>query len=78
MFRNYLTIALRILMRQRTYSAINILGLTAGVTASLLILLYVADELSYDRFHDDADQIYRVTFDGKLGDQEIETVLIYI
>jgi putative ABC transport system permease protein len=60
-------------MRQRTYSAINILGLTTGVSASLLILLFVADELSYDRFHLDANDIYRVHFDARLGDQEIKT-----
>jgi len=55
MIKNYLLIAWRTLWRQKTYSAINIFGLTTGVTASLLILLYVADEVSYDRFHPDAD-----------------------
>jgi|APTNR8051073442_1049403.scaffolds.fasta_scaffold00003_366 putative ABC transport system permease protein len=69
MFQNYLTVALRILMRQKIYSAINIFGLTTGVTASLFILLYVADELSYDRFHPDAEQIYRVNFHGTLQGQ---------
>ncbi len=76
MIRNYLTIAWRILRRQKTYSAINIFGLTLGITASLLILLYVADELSYDRFHPDSERIHRVTFRGKLQDQEINTLQV--
>lgn len=76
MIKNYLTIAWRILLRQKTYSAINIFGLTIGVTASLLILLYVADELSYDRFHPDADRIYRVTFLGKLQEEDIMNVQV--
>lgn len=73
MFKNNFLVAWRILLRQKTYSLINILGLTVGVTASLLILLYVADELSYDRFHPDADRIYRVTFHGRLQGQDINT-----
>jgi len=73
MIKNYFTIAWRMLLRQKTYSAINIFGLTTGVAASLLILLYVADEISYDRFHKDADQIYRVTFHGRLQGQDIIT-----
>lgn len=73
MIKNYFKLALRILQRQKVYSAINIFGLTTGVTASLLILLYVADELSYDRFHADAKQIYRVDFHGKLQDEAFVT-----
>lgn len=73
MFGNYLTIAWRILMRQKIYSTINILGLTTGITASLLILVFVADELSYDRFHPDGDRIYRVNFIGKLQDTDMNT-----
>lgn len=69
MLKNYLQLALRILQRQKVYSAINIFGLTIGVTASLLIVLYVADEVSYDRFHPDADRIYRVDFHGNLQDE---------
>lgn len=73
MIKNYFKLALRILKRQKVYSAINIFGLTTGVTASLLILLYVADELSYDRFHPDASRIYRVDFHGKLQDETFVT-----
>lgn len=74
LFRNYLTIAWRTLIRQHIYSGINIFGLTTGVAASFLILLYVADELSYDRFHPDAERIYRVNFKGKLQNDDILSV----
>jgi putative ABC transport system permease protein len=60
MLRNYLTIFGRILMRQKGYSFINIFGLAIGFAASLLIVLYIDDELSYDKFHKEADRIYRV------------------
>ncbi|RRB00021.1 ABC transporter permease [Larkinella rosea] len=60
MLRNYLTIAWRNILKDKFYSLINILGLTIGVTCGLLLLLYVTDELSYDRYHQKADQIYRI------------------
>ena len=60
MFLNYLKIALRNLFRSRLYSAINILGLAIGLAACILIFLWVRDELSYDRFHAQADRIFRV------------------
>jgi putative ABC transport system permease protein len=60
MLRSYLTIFMRILVRQKVYSIINIFGLAIGFASSLLIMLYINDELSYDKFHKDADRIYRV------------------
>ncbi len=60
MFRNYLKIALRNIRRHRGYTFINIGGLALGMTCVLLILLYVRHELSYDRYHPDAERIYRV------------------
>lgn len=60
MLRNYLKVAFRNLWKNRVYTAINLLGLAVGVAACLLIGGYVADELSYDRFHQKADRIYRV------------------
>ena len=60
MLKNYLTVALRSLRRQKGYAAINLLGLAVGVACCLFLLLYVRDELSYDRFHENADSIYRV------------------
>jgi putative ABC transport system permease protein len=66
MVKNYLKIALRFMLRQKGFSIINISGLTIGITCSLLIILYIQDELSYDKFHKDADRIYRVGFSGML------------
>jgi putative ABC transport system permease protein len=60
MLKNMLKIAIRNILKERTYSLINIFGLTIGITSSVLILLYVSDELSYDKFHTNADNIYRV------------------
>lgn len=60
MLKNMLKIAIRNILKERTYSLINILGLTIGITSSVFILLYVSDELSYDKFHTNADNIYRV------------------
>ncbi len=73
MYRNYLTIAWRNLLRHKAFSAINILGLAIGIAACLLILQYVRFELSYDDFHAKGDRIYRVRQDryneGKLSTQ---------
>jgi putative ABC transport system permease protein len=66
MIRNYLKTAMRIMLRQKGYSFINISGLSLGIAASLLIILYVVDELSYDRFHENATSIYRIGFKGRL------------
>lgn len=61
MFSNYLKIAWRSLVRYRVTSLINLVGLTIGLTCCLLITIYLLNELSYDRYHQNADQIYRVT-----------------
>ncbi len=55
------------MLRQKGYSAINIAGLSLGIAASLLIILYVVDEVSYDRFHKDAERMYRLGFFGRLN-----------
>jgi len=60
MFKNYIKTALRNIRRNTLYSVLNVAGLAIGVTCCLLILLYVQDELSYDRFHEKADRIFRV------------------
>jgi putative ABC transport system permease protein len=60
MFKNLLKISLRNLIKDKAYSTINILGLTIGITCSLFLLLYILDELSYDRYHKNADNIYRI------------------
>ena len=60
MFKNYLTVAFRNLSRNKVYSFINIAGLSIGLACAMLILLYVKDEVSYDRFHSNVNNIYRV------------------
>jgi len=60
MIKNYLKVALRNLIRHKAYSAINILGLSVGMASSILILLWVQYELSYDRFNRNAGQIFRI------------------
>ncbi len=66
MIRNYLKTAIRIMIRQRGYSAINIAGLSIGIATSLLIILYITDELSFDRFQKGASRIYRIGFEGRM------------
>lgn len=75
MFRNFIIIAFRILFRHRVYSLINIAGLAIGIMSAILILLYVEDELSYDRFHDHADQIFRVGLNGTNQGNEISAAV---
>ena len=58
---NYFKIAIRNLAKHKFYSAINILGLAIGIGCTLLIILFVMNELSYDRFHTNAENIYRIT-----------------
>lgn len=60
MFVNYIKIAFRYLLKNRTFSAINIFGLTLGFLCFILITLYIHDELSFDLFHRDADRISRI------------------
>ena len=71
MLKNYIIITLRNLRKNLTYSFINIAGLAIGITCSLLILLWVYDELSFDRFHPKSDRLYQVwvnaVFDGKVN-----------
>jgi len=63
MGKNYLKIAIRNLQRHKSYTFINVTGLAVGMACCLLILLFVRDELSYDRFHENADRIYRIESD---------------
>jgi len=63
MLTNYLKVALRNLWKSKGFSAINIIGLASGLGVCLLIVLYVADELNYDRYNEKADRIYRLDAD---------------
>lgn len=68
MIKNYLKTALRYLGRQKGYTALNIVGLTLGIASSLIIVLYLFNELSFDRYHEKADRIYRISSDIKETD----------
>ncbi|MDH7448143.1 ABC transporter permease [Aquimarina sp. 2201CG14-23] len=72
MIRNYIKIAWRNLWRRRGFTLINITGLSIGMTASFLMLLYVGFELSYDSFHSKGEHIYRVVADIKTPSDNIE------
>jgi putative ABC transport system permease protein len=61
MFRNLLKTALRHIRKHSGYSLLNILGLTIGITSALFLIIYITDEVSYDRYHEKADRIYRVS-----------------
>ncbi len=67
MIKNYFKIAFRNLWKNKGYSAINIFGLAVGLATCLLIILYITDELSYDRFYKNADRIYRINSDIQFG-----------
>ncbi len=72
MFRNFFIMAVRNISRQKLYSTLNILGLAGGITASLLLLLYIKDELSYDTIHSKAKQIYRVNTLAVVQDTKLD------
>lgn len=65
MFKNYFKIALRNLNRNKIYSFINIAGLSIGLACAMLILLYVKDEVSFDKFHKNVNDIYRIVSKSK-------------
>jgi putative ABC transport system permease protein len=73
MFRNYLKIAFRSLRKSKGFTALNIIGLAAGLGVCLLIVLYVTDELSYDRYNVKADRIYRVDEDAYINNTRFES-----
>ncbi|MBP9926929.1 MAG: ABC transporter permease, partial [Cyclobacteriaceae bacterium] len=73
MLKNYYLVALRNMRKHKLFSVINIVGLVIGMTCCLLIFVYVQDELSYDRFQKDYQNIYRVALHGRISGQEILT-----
>jgi len=70
MLKNHLVVALRNFWRNKVFSGINVLGLSIGISAALVIFLIVYYELSYDRFEKDGDRIYRVVMDLKFNGDE--------
>jgi putative ABC transport system permease protein len=73
MLRNYIKIAFRNLFRHKAYSFINIFGLSIGMACSILILLWVEHEISYDKFHEKAPHLYRIT--AELDDMDIKAAV---
>jgi len=61
MFKNLLKTAVRHILKHPGYSILNILGLTLGISSALFLIIYVSDEISFDRYHEKADRIYRVS-----------------
>lgn len=61
MIKNYLKIGIRSILSQKLYSFINVFGLAVGMAATILIVLYVQNELSYDKYHEKGDRIYRIS-----------------
>jgi len=75
MIKNYLLIAFRNARRNKAYTLINLLGLAIGISSSIMILLFVLDELSYDRHHEHFRDIYRICIKGKIQGNEVEAAL---
>ncbi len=71
MFKNYWLVLFRNLTRQRAYAFINIFGLALGLACSIMIMLFVRHEFSYDNFHPDADRLYRTKLSIKMGEREM-------
>ena len=71
MIKNFLKIAIRNIIRHKGFSLINIVGLAVGIACSILIFLFVSHELSYDKFHEKADRIYRIAVSASIGDTKI-------
>src|SRR4051812_30333589 len=73
MFKNYVKIAVRNLLRHKAFSFINILGLAVGMSAFFLIYLYISFEVSYDNFHTKADRIYRIVSEVKTPSETLKS-----
>ena len=76
MIKNYLKTAVRNLFKHKGYTFINILGLAIGMTACLLILMFVRHELSYDGYHQNSDRIYRVAMEARWGGRDFDIAVV--
>jgi len=74
MLKNYIVLFFRNFMRQKGYTLINIIGLSIGITCSVIIALFVVHELSYDKMHHQSSNIYRVTVHGKMMGSEFNMI----
>src|ERR1700739_200634 len=79
MFRNYLTVGLRNIVQHKLYSFINIAGLTVGLTCAIFIILFVRDQLSYDRWIPATQNLYRLEETIKVpGKPPMQSALIFL
>lgn len=72
MWRNFFNVALRNIRKNKIFSLINMSGLAIGLASAILISLFIAQEISFDRFHEKSDRIYRMYVDGEIGDQTLK------
>ncbi|MBA4056436.1 MAG: hypothetical protein C0490_17100, partial [Marivirga sp.] len=75
MLTNYFKVGVRNILKNRVYSSINVFGLAVGMAASILIMLYIADELSYDHFLKDSDRIFRIGSRGSFEGSEFTSAV---
>ena len=75
MIRNYLKVLWRNTLRNQVFSLVNLLGLSVGMAACLLLLVFVSDELSYDKYHENGERIFRVTESFKNGEDYTTTAM---
>jgi putative ABC transport system permease protein len=78
MLKNLIKTAVRHILKHFGYSILNILGLTLGITSALFLIIYVSNEVSYDRYHEKADRIYRVSSNIKEPDDKFTWVVAQI
>ncbi len=72
MFKNYIKIAIRNLLKQKYFTSINIIGLALGITAAVMIYLWISHEISFDRHHKNYENIYRVTTNASMNGQQFD------
>src|SRR5512133_3122756 len=78
MLKNLIKTAVRHILKHFGYSILNIIGLTLGITSALFLIIYVSNEISYDRYHEKADRIYRVSSNIKEPDDKFTWVVAQI
>lgn len=76
MIKNYFKVAMRSLLKNKFYSLLNITGLAIGIASCLMILLFVADELSYDTYYDNSENTYRLTMAGALNGSAFDLAVV--
>jgi putative ABC transport system permease protein len=76
MLKSYIKVAIRNLLRYKVYSIINIAGLALGITSTILLALFVQNELSYDNYYPESENMYRVTSELKMGNKEYNLAIV--